>query len=79
MTAAAAGEKHLARRRGGDLVGQSTDYGLFDEVLLCIAPVTLGGGAPLLPRRLTGSDLLLIDVPRDGQFVRLTYAVDAGR
>jgi dihydrofolate reductase len=44
-----------------------------DEVLVGIAPVTLGGGAPLLPRRLTAADLELVDVARDKQFVRLSY------
>ena len=37
------------------------------------SPVTLGSGAPLLPRRLTTTDLELVDVVRDEQFVRLTY------
>jgi hypothetical protein len=44
-----------------------------DDVLVGIAPVTLGGGAPLLPRRLTASDLELVDVARDKQFVRISY------
>ena len=43
------------------------------EVLVGIAPVTLGGGAPLLPRRLTAADLELVDAARDKQFVRLSY------
>ncbi len=37
---------------GGDLAGQFADAGLLDEVIVSIAPVTLGAGAPLLPRRL---------------------------
>jgi hypothetical protein len=37
--------------------------------------VTLGRGAPLLPRRLTASQLELVDVARDKQFARLTYRV----
>jgi dihydrofolate reductase len=37
---------------GGDLAGQFADVGLLDEVIVSIAPVTLGAGAPLLPRRL---------------------------
>ena len=36
---------------GGDLVGQFADAGLLDEVIVYIAPVTLGAGAPLLSRR----------------------------
>ena len=58
---------------GGDLVGQFADRGLLDEILVAVAPVTLGGGAPLLPRRLTASQLELVDVARDKQFARLTY------
>jgi dihydrofolate reductase len=61
---------------GGDLVGQFADLGLLDEVLVGIAPVTLGGGAPLLPRRLTADDLELVDVVRDKQFARLTYRLN---
>ena len=37
--------------------------------------MTLGRGAPLLPRRLTASQLELVDVSRDRQFARLTYRV----
>lgn len=58
---------------GGDLVGQFADQGLLDEILLGVAPVTLGRGAPLLPRRLTAGDLELIDIARSGQLARLTY------
>ena len=60
---------------GGDLVGQFADRGLLDEILVAVAPVTLGRGAPLLPRRLTASDLELVDVARDRQFARLRYRV----
>ena len=71
----AAGGKNIWLVGGGDLVGQFADHGLLDEILVGIAPVTLGGGAPLLPRRLTSSDLELVDVSRTGQFARLTYRV----
>lgn len=37
---------------GGDLAGQLTDVGLLDELIVSYAPVALGSGAPLLPRRL---------------------------
>jgi dihydrofolate reductase len=57
---------------GGDLVGQFADAGLLDEVLVGIAPVTLGGGAPLLPRRI---ELRLEDVGRNGDFVSARYSV----
>ena len=60
---------------GGDLVGQFADGGLLDEIQLSIAPVTLGAGAPLLPRRLLASDLTLVNLERHGGFVSATYRV----
>jgi dihydrofolate reductase len=58
---------------GGDLVGQFHDAGLLDEVRVSITPVTLGSGAPLLPRRIEG--LRLTSVERNGQMVEATYDV----
>jgi dihydrofolate reductase len=49
---AAAGGRNVWIVGGGDLVGQFADVGLLDEVIVSVAPVTLGAGAPLLPRRL---------------------------
>ncbi len=60
---------------GGELVGSFADHGLLDEVILGVAPVTLGAGAPVLPRRLGSSQLKLRDVRRNGQLVQLTYEV----
>jgi dihydrofolate reductase len=57
---------------GGDLAGQFADAGLLDEVWVQYAPVTLGSGAPLLPRRL---DLELIDVARNRSFLCGRYRV----
>ena len=57
---------------GGDLAGQFADAGLLDEVWVQYAPVTLGGGAPLLPRRL---DLELIDFARNEAFLCGRYRV----
>jgi dihydrofolate reductase len=62
---------------GGDLVGEFADQGLLDEIILGIAPVTLGAGAPLLPRRLSARQLALTGVNQMGQFAYLTYAVGA--
>jgi dihydrofolate reductase len=59
---------------GGELVGKFADADLLDQVLLGVAPVTLGEGAPLLPRRLVGR-LELTGVARNGGFAELTYAV----
>jgi dihydrofolate reductase len=74
MARAAAG-KNVWLVGGGDLVGQFADRGLLDEILVGIAPVTLGRGAALLPRRLGASQLELVDVARDRQFARLRYRV----
>jgi dihydrofolate reductase len=49
---AAAGEQNIWLVGGGDLVGQFHDHGLLDEVWIQYAPITLGTGAPLLPRRI---------------------------
>ncbi len=57
---------------GGDLVGQFADAGLLDEVCVQFAPVTLGAGKPLLPRRL---DLTLLEVARNRDFCMTRYAV----
>ena len=57
---------------GGDLVGQFADLGLLDEILVTFAPVTLGAGAPLLPRRL---ELRLEETGRNGDFVGARYSV----
>jgi dihydrofolate reductase len=74
MLAAAKG-KNVWLVGGGDLVGQFADRGLLDEIILGVAPVTLGAGAPLLPRRLPASRLTLLSVDRDDRFVFLTYGV----
>ena len=68
----AAGGKNVWIVGGGDLVGQFADKGLLDEVLVSIAPVTLGAGAPLLPRRV---ELKLEDVGRNGDFVAARLSV----
>jgi len=72
----AAGGANVWLVGGGDLVGQFHDRGLLDELILCVAPVTLGAGAPLLPRRITAPPLRLLDVERHGDaFAVLTYEV----
>jgi dihydrofolate reductase len=75
MAAAAAG-RNIWLVGGGDLVGQFYDHGLLDELIIGVAPVFLGSGAPLLPRRITAPSLKLTDVTRYGEtFVTLRYAV----
>jgi dihydrofolate reductase len=69
---AAAGERNLWIVGGGDLVGQFADAGLLDEVIVYIAPVTLGSGAPLLVRRV---EMRLEETGRNGDFVAARYSV----
>jgi dihydrofolate reductase len=54
---AAAGSQNIWIVGGGDLVGQFYDQGLLDEIIVQIAPVTLGAGSPLLPRAITDPPL----------------------
>src|SRR5205085_109744 len=62
-----------AREEGGPLdYGQFADAGLLDEVFVSIAPVTLGAGAPLLPRRV---ELRLEQLGRNGDFVAARFSV----
>jgi dihydrofolate reductase len=60
---------------GGDLAGQFFDAGALDELHLSVASVTLGSGAPLLPRRIESDTLRLTSVGQTGQFVSLRYAI----
>jgi dihydrofolate reductase len=68
----AAGGRNVWIVGGGDLVGQFADAGLLDEVIVGIAPVTLGAGAPLLARRV---ELRLEEVGRNGDFVFARHSV----
>jgi dihydrofolate reductase len=70
----AAGDRNVWIVGGGDLAGQFADAELLDEVIVSIAPVTLGGGAPLLPRRL---ELRLEELGRNGDFASARYSVVA--
>lgn len=72
---AAAGGKDVWVVGGGDLAAQFADAGLLDEVWVQYAPVTLGSGAPLLPRAL---DLELLDVQRNRNFMCGRYRVRRG-
>jgi dihydrofolate reductase len=70
--AAAADDRNVWIVGGGDLVGQFSDVGLLDEVIVSIAPVTLGAGAPLLPRHV---ELALEELHRNGDFATARYTV----
>jgi dihydrofolate reductase len=70
--AVAAGDRNIWIVGGGDLAGQFADAGLLDEVIVYIAPVTLGAGAPLLPRRV---ELYVEEIARNGDFACARYSV----
>jgi dihydrofolate reductase len=73
---AAAGDRDVWIVGGGDLAGQFADRGLLDEVVVSIAPVTLGAGRPLFTRPF---DLKLVDLARNGAFLCARYEVVSAR
>jgi dihydrofolate reductase len=72
----AAGGKDLWMCGGGDLAAQFAEHGLLDELVLSIAPVTLGAGRPLFPRPW---NLELTEFDRNGAFLCARYAVSGPR
>jgi dihydrofolate reductase len=71
----AAGDGDVWIVGGGDLAGQFLDAGALDEIAISVAPVALGGGAPLFPRRVESDRLRLESAAKVGQFARLVYRV----
>jgi dihydrofolate reductase len=69
---AAAGEKGLWVVGGGRLAADFATAGLLDEVVVSIAPVTLGAGRPLMAGRF---DLRLVELGRSGAFACARYEV----
>lgn len=67
-----AGDKNLWVVGGGGLVADFHAEGLLDEVWVQYAPVTLGGGAPLLPAHV---ELRLTDIAQNREFVCVRYDV----
>ena len=57
---------------GGDLAAQFAEAGLLDQLMVSIAPVTLGKGRPLFPRPF---DLRLTELAQNRAFVCATYDV----
>lgn len=57
---------------GGDLAGQFADVGLLDEIWIQFAPVTLGSGQQLLPRKI---QLQLLETAVNNDFVCTRYQV----
>ena len=57
---------------GGDLAAQFAEAGHLDEMIVSIAPVTLGAGRPLFPRRW---DFRLVELDRNRAFACARYEV----
>jgi dihydrofolate reductase len=68
----AAGGKDVWVAGGGDLAAQFAEAGRLDEVVCYIAPVTLGAGRPLFPRRF---DFRLVELHQNRSFIAARYAV----
>ncbi|PZU38308.1 MAG: deaminase [Microbacterium sp.] len=71
----AAGDGDVWVVGGGDLAGQFFDAGVLTRIAISIAPVALGSGAPLLPRRIESDRLTLVEAKAVGQFARVVFDV----
>ena len=71
----AAGDGDIWVLGGGELVGQFIDARALDRLALTIAPATLRGGAPVLPRNIGADQLQLVHAAQTGPFARLVYEV----
>ena len=69
---AAAGDKDVWVVGGGDLAAQFAEAGRLDQLICYIAPVTLGAGRPLFPRRY---DLRLAELHQNKAFIAARYDV----
>ncbi len=68
----AAGDRDVWVVGGGELAAWLAELGLLDELIVYLAPVTLGAGRPLLPRPL---DLRLLELERNRAFACARYEV----
>jgi dihydrofolate reductase len=68
----AAGDRDVWVVGGGALAADFAEAGMLDDILVSIAPVTLGRGRPLFPRRFA---LRLTELARNGAFAVATYDV----
>jgi dihydrofolate reductase len=69
---AAAGDRDVWVVGGGVVAAQFAERGLLDEVVVSIAPVTLGAGRPLLPAHV---ELRQREVAANGEFACIRYEV----
>jgi dihydrofolate reductase len=69
---AAAGDLDVWVVGGGDLAAQFAEAGHLDEIIAYLAPVTLGAGRPIFPRRF---DLRLAEVAQNKAFIAARYEV----
>jgi len=65
-----------AQARPSGLPRLSHSTGLLDEIIVSVAPVTLGEGRPLFPRRCA---LRTLEVAHNGAFACVRYAVVGAR
>ncbi len=72
VVAAAAGERAVWVVGGGDLAAQFAEAGHLDEMIVYIAPVTVGTGRPLFPRRW---DFRLVELAQNRAFACARYEV----
>jgi dihydrofolate reductase len=71
---AAAGDKNVVVMGGGDVVRQTVDRGLADELRLHIAPMLLGSGTPLfidVDRR----ELVQVEAKVSSTAIHVTYSL----
>lgn len=71
----AAGEGDVWIMGGGDLAAQFYQADALDTIVVSLAPVTLGSGAPLLAGHIPAARLHLETVQKVGQFIHATYTV----
>ncbi|SFO71200.1 Dihydrofolate reductase [Geodermatophilus dictyosporus] len=69
---AAAGDLDVWVVGGGPVAARFAGAGLLDEVVVSIAPVTLGAGMPLLPAHV---ELVTREVAQNGEFAVVRYDV----
>jgi dihydrofolate reductase len=70
----AAGDKEVVIMGGGDVIRQSLDLGLIDELRIHLAPIVLGGGTPLFAE-IERHELIQASVRVSSNATHLTYQV----